>query len=33
MDLDIIYEDSEIIILNKDPNTNVHPVPGEGGNS
>lgn len=33
MDLEVIYEDAEIIILNKDANTNVHPVPGEGGNS
>ncbi len=33
MDLDVLFEDNEIIILNKDPKTNVHPVPGEGGKS
>jgi 23S rRNA pseudouridine1911/1915/1917 synthase len=25
--IDIVYEDSEIVIINKDSNTNVHPVP------
>lgn len=29
MDLDIVFEDENIIILNKDSNTNVHPVPWE----
>ncbi len=29
MDLDIVFEDKEIIILNKNPRVNVHPVPGE----
>jgi 23S rRNA pseudouridine1911/1915/1917 synthase len=29
MNFDIIYEDSEILVLNKNSNTNVHPVPGE----
>ncbi|MCP4523317.1 MAG: RluA family pseudouridine synthase [Candidatus Gracilibacteria bacterium] len=33
MNLDILYEDKEIIIINKEPRTNVHPVPGEGGRS
>lgn len=33
MDLDVVFEDNELIILNKQPATNVHPVPGEGGNS
>jgi len=32
MNFDIIYEDSEILVLNKDSNTNVHPVPGEWWN-
>ena len=32
MDLDIIYEDNEILILNKDAWINVHPVPGEWWN-
>ncbi|MCD5385201.1 RluA family pseudouridine synthase, partial [Candidatus Gracilibacteria bacterium] len=32
MDLDIIYEDNELVVLNKDAGINVHPVPGEGGN-
>jgi 23S rRNA pseudouridine1911/1915/1917 synthase len=27
MDLDIVFEDNEIIIINKKPATNVHPVP------
>ncbi|QFR39502.1 RluA family pseudouridine synthase [Candidatus Gracilibacteria bacterium 28_42_T64] len=31
MDLDIVFEDKEIIILNKNPRVNVHPVPGENG--
>jgi 23S rRNA pseudouridine1911/1915/1917 synthase len=30
MNLDIIFEDKEIVILNKEPRVNVHPVPGEG---
>lgn len=29
MDLDIIFEDKNILIINKQPNTNVHPVPWE----
>ncbi|MCD5380735.1 RluA family pseudouridine synthase [Candidatus Gracilibacteria bacterium] len=33
MNLDIIYEDDELVILNKEAGVNVHPVPGEGGNS
>lgn len=33
MDLDIVFEDNEIIILNKNPATNVHPVPWEWWNS
>jgi 23S rRNA pseudouridine1911/1915/1917 synthase len=33
MNLDIVFEDKEIIVINKEPQTNVHPVPGEGGNS
>ncbi|MBF0913665.1 RluA family pseudouridine synthase [Candidatus Gracilibacteria bacterium] len=31
MDLDIIFEDENILIINKDSGINVHPVPGEGG--
>jgi len=31
--LDIVYEDKEIIVVNKDPWVNVHPVPWEGWNS
>ncbi len=31
--LDIIYEDSEIIVINKDASVNVHPVPWEWGKS
>jgi 23S rRNA pseudouridine1911/1915/1917 synthase len=27
MDLDIIFEDNNILVLNKNANTNVHPVP------
>jgi 23S rRNA pseudouridine1911/1915/1917 synthase len=27
--IDVVYEDKEIIILNKDAGINVHPVPGE----
>lgn len=26
--LDIIYEDENILVINKEPNFNVHPVPG-----
>lgn len=33
MDIDIVYEDKEIIIINKESWVNVHPVPGEGWNS
>lgn len=33
MNLDIVFEDKEIIVINKEPRINVHPVPGEGGNS
>jgi len=33
MDLDIVYEDSEIIIINKNAGINVHPVPWEGWKS
>lgn len=33
MDLDIVFEDENIVILNKEPNTNVHPVPWEWGKS
>lgn len=29
MDLDIIFEDNNILVLNKNPNINVHPVPWE----
>ena len=29
MNLDIIFEDKSILVLNKNPNTNVHPVPWE----
>ncbi len=32
MDLDIIYEDKEILVVNKEPWINVHPVPWEGWN-
>jgi len=32
MDFDIIYEDKEILVLNKEAWINVHPVPWEGGN-
>ncbi|MDD3794290.1 MAG: RluA family pseudouridine synthase [Candidatus Gracilibacteria bacterium] len=32
MNLDIIYEDENLLIINKDPFLNVHPVPGEDGN-
>jgi len=32
MDLDIIFEDENILILNKDSGINVHPVPWENGN-
>ena len=28
-ELDIVYEDKNIIIINKEAGTNVHPVPGE----
>ncbi|MDD3646418.1 MAG: RluA family pseudouridine synthase [Candidatus Gracilibacteria bacterium] len=31
IDLETVYEDNEILILNKDAGINVHPVPGEGG--
>ncbi len=33
MNLDVIYEDEELLILNKEAGVNVHPVPWEGGNS
>jgi len=33
MNLDVIFEDKEIILINKEPRVNVHPVPGEGWNS
>ncbi len=33
MDLDIIFEDDNLLILNKDAWINVHPVPGESWNS
>ncbi len=33
MDLDIVYEDGEIIIINKNAGINVHPVPWEGWKS
>ncbi len=33
IDIDIIYEDNEILIINKDSSINVHPVPWEWGNS
>ena len=33
IELDIIYEDDDIVFINKDPWINVHPVPGEWGNS
>lgn len=32
MNFDIIYEDNEILVLNKDAWINVHPVPGENWN-
>ncbi len=32
MDFDIIYEDEEILVLNKEAWINVHPVPGENWN-
>jgi 23S rRNA pseudouridine1911/1915/1917 synthase len=32
MDFDIVYEDDEIIVLNKDAGINVHPVPWENWN-
>ena len=32
MDFDIVYEDEEIIVLNKDAGINVHPVPWENWN-
>lgn len=32
MDFDIIYEDAELLVLNKDAGINVHPVPGEWWN-
>jgi 23S rRNA pseudouridine1911/1915/1917 synthase len=28
MDFDVIFEDEEILVLNKESQTNVHPVPG-----
>jgi len=28
MDFDIIFEDDEILVLNKEPKINVHPVSG-----
>jgi len=31
MNLEIVFEDENILVLNKDSNTNVHPVPWEGG--
>lgn len=31
--LDVVYENADFAIINKDPFVNVHPVPGEGGNS
>ncbi len=31
--LDVVYENADFAIINKDPFINVHPVPGEGGNS
>ncbi len=31
MNLDVIYEDNEILIINKEAWINVHPVPGSGG--
>jgi len=33
LNLDIIYEDENIVIINKEPWINVHPVPGEWWNS
>lgn len=30
MDFDILYEDENMVVLNKQPGINVHPVPGEG---
>lgn len=32
MDFDIVYEDDELIVLNKEAGINVHPVPGENWN-
>jgi len=29
MNLDVVYEDKEIIVINKEAHVNVHPVPGE----
>lgn len=31
MNLDILYEDENMVVLNKAPGINVHPVPGENG--
>lgn len=31
--LDVVYENADFAIINKDPFQNTHPVPGEGGNS
>ena len=33
MDLEIVFEDDEIMLINKDAGVNVHPVPGEWGKS
>jgi len=29
MDFDVVFEDEEILVLNKESQINVHPVPGE----
>ncbi|MDQ7023578.1 MAG: RluA family pseudouridine synthase [Candidatus Gracilibacteria bacterium] len=33
LNLDVVFEDENIIIINKEAGINTHPVPGEGGNS
>jgi 23S rRNA-/tRNA-specific pseudouridylate synthase len=31
MKLDILYEDENLLVINKDAGVNVHPVPGSEG--
>lgn len=33
MELDIVFENKDFVVVNKDYGINTHPVPGEGGNS